>query len=81
MGFFGTAHGTNTANFKQDNTLTAVANTPAGPVTQIQSSVNGGLLGTVNQDSRDQSTATTTQTETQCGRGCAPAHAGDFGFL
>jgi hypothetical protein len=64
--FLGTAHGPNTANFNQTNSLTAVADTPSGPVSQTQSSVDGGLLGTINQDSRDLSTATATQTETQC---------------
>lgn len=65
-GFLGSAYGANSADFDQYNALTAVANTPAGPVSQTQSSVNGGVLGTVNQDSRDLSTAVTTQTEIQC---------------
>lgn len=65
-GFLGTAHGVNSANFEQDNTLTAIANTPAGPVNQTQSSATGGLLGTVNQDSRDPSTIVATQHEIQC---------------
>jgi len=65
-GFLGSAHGANSANFEQDNTLTAIANTPAGPVNQTQSSATGGLLGTVNQDSRDPSTIVATQHETQC---------------
>jgi len=65
-GFLGSAYGPNSANFNQTNSLTAVATTPNGPVSQTQSSVNGGLLGTINQDSRDLSTATATQTETQC---------------
>ncbi len=64
--FLGLAHGPNSANFNQANSLTAVATTPSGPVSQTQSSVNGGLLGTINQDSRDLSTATATQTEIQC---------------
>ena len=64
--FLGSAHGPNSANFNQTNSLTAVADTPNGPVHQTQSSVNGGLLGTINQDSRDLSTATATQTEIQC---------------
>jgi hypothetical protein len=64
--FFGSAHGPNSANFNQTNSLNAVATTPNGPVSQTQSSVNGGLLGTINQDSRDLSTAAATQTETQC---------------
>ena len=65
-GFLGVANGPNSANFDQTNSLTAVANTAAGPVSQTQSSVDGGLLGTINQDSRGLSTATATQTETQC---------------
>lgn len=65
-GFFGTAQGPNSAIFSQTNALAAVANSPHGPVGQTQSSVNGGILGTVNQDSRDPSTASATQTETQC---------------
>ncbi len=65
-GFLGSAHGPNSANFNQASSLTAIAGTPAGPVTQTQSSLNGGLLGTINQDSRDPSTATATQSETQC---------------
>ena len=63
---FGLAHGPNSANFNQSDSLTAVADTPAGPVNQTQSSAAGGLLGTINQASRDVSTATATQTETQC---------------
>jgi hypothetical protein len=62
----GVATGTNNATFAQTNSLQAIANSPAGPISQTQSSVNGGLLGTVNQDSTGVSTATATQTETQC---------------
>ena len=58
--------GPNGANFSQTNTLTAVANSKNGPISQTQSSVNGGLLGTINQDSSDVSTANATQKETQC---------------
>jgi hypothetical protein len=65
-GFFGTATGMNTANFVQTNTLSAIANTPVGPVNQTQSSANGGILAGVNQDSRGRSTANATQMETQC---------------
>jgi hypothetical protein len=65
-GFFGTATGKNFANLDQTNTLSAIANTPVGPVNQTQSSANGGILAGVNQDSRDVSTANATQTETQC---------------
>ena len=58
--------GTNTSTFNQINTLTAVASTPSGPVSQTQSSVNGGLSATVNQSSSAKSTAIANQTETQC---------------
>ena len=74
----GVASGLNTANFDQESTQTAVANT-SGTVIQTQSSicannpnapadcmVPGGLVGTVNQDSRGKSTADATQNETQC---------------
>ncbi len=71
-GFLGSAHGPNSARFNQTNTLTAVANTPQGSVHQTQSSVNGGILGTINQDSRDQSTATATQTEKECADAATP---------
>jgi hypothetical protein len=62
----GGASGPNTATFAQTNTLTAIANTPAGPVTQTQSSLNGGVSATVNQFSSEKSTAVANQTETQC---------------
>jgi hypothetical protein len=69
----GVASGTNNATFTQTNSLTAIANTPAGPISQTQSSIcplgclmPGGLVGTVNQDSTGISTASATQTETQC---------------
>jgi hypothetical protein len=65
-GFLGIAHGQNTANFDQYTALTAVANSPNGRIGQTQSSAHGGLLGTINQDSRDVSTAVATQTEIQC---------------
>lgn len=65
-GFLGVADGHNSANFNQYGSQTALANSPAGPVTQTQSSLTGAVLGTLNQDSRDPSTASTTQTETQC---------------
>jgi hypothetical protein len=59
--------GVNTSAFTQTNTLTAIASTtPAGPVSQTQSSPNGGLLATVNQFSHGVSTSAATQTETQC---------------
>jgi hypothetical protein len=65
-GFKGNAQGQNSAIFNQTNSLTAIANTPAGPVSQTQSTVNGGILAQLNQDSRGVSTANATQTETQC---------------
>jgi hypothetical protein len=59
--------GVNTSAFNQTNTLTAIASTtPTGPVSQTQSSPNGGLLATVNQFSHGVSTSVATQTETQC---------------
>jgi len=69
-GFKGSASGANSATFLQTNSLSATANSPTG-VGQTQSSVNptgpgGGLVGTVNQDSSGLSTATATQSETQC---------------
>jgi hypothetical protein len=39
-GFFGIATGANSAKFNQTNTLTAIANTPVGPVSQTQSSAD-----------------------------------------
>src|SRR2546430_14704337 len=67
----GSASGTNNATFSQSNTLSAVANTPAGPVSQTQSSSGlldppGGVVATVNQDSSGQKTAKATQIENQC---------------
>jgi hypothetical protein len=62
----GVASGSNKATFVQTNSLTAVANTSVGPVTQTQSSATGGLVGTVNQDSSGLSTTSATQQETQC---------------
>jgi hypothetical protein len=75
----GVASGANNATFTQTSTQSAIANTPAGPVSQTQSSicannpnapadclVPGGLVGTVNQDSTGVSTASATQNETQC---------------
>jgi len=60
------ATGLNKAEFSQTNTLTAIANTPAGPVSQTQSSPSGGISANVNQFSHGLSTASATQTETQC---------------
>jgi hypothetical protein len=71
-GFLGSATGQNTSAFHQTSTLTAVATTPAGPVTQTQSSLNGGVQATVNQFSQDNNapgpanTSTAIQDEVQC---------------
>jgi hypothetical protein len=65
-GFFGTASGLNKASFSQASNLLAIATTRTGPVTQTQSSTTGGIQANVNQDSRDVSTASANQTETQC---------------
>ena len=71
-GFLGTATGQNTSAFSQTSTLTAVATTPAGPVTQTQSSPAGGLQAAVNQFSQDNNapdpanTSTAIQDEIQC---------------
>jgi len=71
-GFLGTATGQNTSAFSQTSTLTAVATTPAGSVTQTQSSLAGGLQATVNQFSQDNNapgpanTSTAIQDEVQC---------------
>jgi hypothetical protein len=68
-GFKGVATGTNNATFAQTNTLSAIANSPTA-VNQTQSSHtqtgDGGLVGTINQDSMGVSTAIATQSETQC---------------
>jgi hypothetical protein len=58
--------GENKAPFSQTNVLTAIAKTPAGPVFQTQSSPTGGISATVNQFSHGLSTASATQSETQC---------------
>jgi hypothetical protein len=65
-GFFGSASGLNNAAFSQTSTLTAIANTPTGPVTQTQSSLSGGIQAKINQFSHDVSTAHADQQETQC---------------
>jgi hypothetical protein len=72
----GVAGGSNNATFTQTNSLSAIANTTGTSVSQTQSSIcpdppgdcvmPGGLVGTVNQDSTGVSTASATQTETQC---------------
>ena len=63
---YGVATGVNVASFVQNSTLTAIANSPTGPISQTQSSLDGGLLGTINQDSSGGSTATTVQNEIEC---------------
>lgn len=65
-GFFGSASGANNANFSQLNSLTAIADTSAGPVSQTQSSSSGGLSATVDQDSTGVEIASAKQTEIQC---------------
>jgi hypothetical protein len=65
-GFFGSATGSNNAAFSQTSTLSAIANTQAGPVNQTQSSPSGGILAKINQFSHDVSTANADQKETQC---------------
>ena len=70
-GYVGTATGPNMAAFTQTSTLTALATTSNGPVQQWQSrpdSAGGGVDAIVNQDSRDKSTASAFQKETQCAR-------------
>jgi hypothetical protein len=57
---------TNKAVFLQDNTLTAIAKTPNGPVVQTQGTELGGLQAKVNQFSHGDSTADAHQTELQC---------------
>ncbi len=59
------ASGANSSSFNQSSSLTAQAYTPAGPVSQTQSSAGGGLKATVNQLSTGLSTSSATQTETQ----------------
>jgi hypothetical protein len=56
----------NDATFTQTNDLSAVAFTPNGPVDQTQSSVDGGILATVNQDAHGISNADAQQHEIQC---------------
>jgi hypothetical protein len=63
---FGVASGPNTAKFNQTSTLTAVAHTPTGGVSQTQSSPTGGILATINQDSTGVNTAIANQAEYQC---------------
>ncbi|HXJ48087.1 MAG TPA: hypothetical protein VNF91_02850, partial [Candidatus Acidoferrum sp.] len=63
--FFGTASGKNFATFDQESSLTAIGNSPVG-VHQTQNSDTGGLLGTINEDSSDVSSASATQTSNQC---------------
>jgi hypothetical protein len=61
-----TTTGQNTAAFSQTNVLTAIANTPGPSVSQTQSSPSGGIQASVNQFSHGLSTASATQSETQC---------------
>ena len=61
---FGTGEG-NDSNFYQYAKESAVANTP-GTVRQFQSTAEGGVDGTVNQDSPRVSTVTATQVKHQC---------------
>jgi hypothetical protein len=70
-GFFGNASGENNAAFEQSSNQQAIANTPKGPVIQTQSAdvpnpPYSGIVGTINQDSRNTSTAHAKQTEIQC---------------
>src|SRR5256714_10298776 len=61
--------GPNTATFNQTNSLNAIANGPgtvSQPVSQTQSSVNGGGPAAVDQSGPRGSTASATQKETQC---------------
>lgn len=64
-GFLDVATGANDAKFNQTNTLVAIA-VGQGPVSQTQSTSNGGIEGTINQFSQDPSTIVVNQTETQC---------------
>jgi hypothetical protein len=57
---------TNNAVFSQENTLTAIARTPNGPVIQAQGTANGGLLADVNQFAHGHSNADAHQSEIQC---------------
>jgi hypothetical protein len=66
--FKGSASGASSAAWSQTNTLTAFAISPAGPVTQVQSSADGGLEANVDQFSTTPSVIDSHQTETQCAR-------------
>jgi hypothetical protein len=75
-GVKGIATGTNSADFTQTTNQTAIANAKNGKtVNQTQNAPDGngttgspfsGIVGTINQDSKGLSTATVTQSETQC---------------
>jgi hypothetical protein len=70
-GFLGLAGGQNNAAFEQTTNQVAIASTPSGTVTQQQGAnvpnpPFSGLVGTINQDSSQMSTANVQQTETQC---------------
>jgi hypothetical protein len=65
------ATATNAASFVQTSHMTAIANTPKGPVTQTQSSSDdnppySGIVAAINQDTTGVSSASATQIETQC---------------
>jgi hypothetical protein len=62
----GSATGPNNAAFSQTSTLSAIANTPTGPVNQTQSSLSGGIQAKINQFSHGVSRADAFQQETQC---------------
>jgi hypothetical protein len=69
--FKGSASGLNNAVFTQTTNQVAIANTPRGTVIQQQNAnvpaqPYSGIVGTINQDSSEKSTAVVTQTETQC---------------
>jgi hypothetical protein len=69
--FKGFASGLNNAAFTQTTNQVAIANTTKGTVTQQQNAnvpnpPYSGSVGTINQDSSAKSTASATQTETQC---------------
>jgi hypothetical protein len=68
-GFHGSASGVNAAVWSQMNTLTALAISPVGSVTQAQSSTDGGIEANVNQFSTTPSVINAHQSETlQCER-------------
>jgi hypothetical protein len=66
--YHGSASGVNTAAWSQTSKLTAFAVSPVGSVTQVQSTVDGGLEANVEQFSTTPSVIDSQQTETQCER-------------